>query len=62
MVDRVIKPGVMVSTGIMGSRPPSLTTPQERSTHSCITDPKVQSQPEDSPHIGPKHVVVTILL
>jgi len=40
------------------NRPP----PQERSTHSCITDPKVQSQPEDGPHIGPKHVVVVILL
>ena len=27
-----------------------------------ITDPKVQSQPEDGPDIGPKHVVVIILL
>jgi len=37
-------------------------TPQERPTHSCITDPKIQSQPEDGPNIGPKHVVVIILL
>jgi len=54
-------PGAMVPTAIMRSRP-SPRTPQERSTHSCITDPKVQSQPEDGPHIGPKHVVVIILM
>jgi len=47
----------------MTSRPaPSPKTHLERSMHSCITDPKVQSQPEDGPHIGPKHVVVIILL
>ena len=54
---------VPVPTGITRSRTaPSPRTPQESSTHSCITDPKVQSQPEDGPHIGPKHVVVIILL
>jgi len=62
MVVRLIKPGVMVPTVIMRSRPaPSPRTPQERSTHSCITDRKVQSQPEDGPHIGPKHVVIILL-
>jgi len=30
--------------------------------HPCITDPEIQSQPEDGPHIGPKHVVVVTLL
>jgi len=32
------------------------------STHSCVTDPKVQSEPEDGPHIVPKHVFVLFLL
>ena len=62
MVVHLNKPGTMVPTVIMRSRPPSPRTPQERSTHSCITDPKVQPQPEDGPHIEPKHVVVTTLL
>jgi len=26
-----------------------------------MRDPKVQSQPEDGPHIGPKHVVIILL-
>jgi len=29
---------------------------------TSITDPKVQSQLEDGSHIGPKHIVVIILL
>jgi len=28
---------------------------------SCIAAPKVKSQPEDGPHIGPKHVVVVLV-
>ena len=27
----------------------------------CIAVPKVKSQPEDGPHIGPKHVVVVLV-
>ena len=30
-------------------------------TRSCIAAPKVKSQPEDGPNIGPKHVVVFLL-
>jgi len=45
-----------------GSRfPPSQPNPQypQRTPHtSCIADLYVKSQPEDGPHIGPKHVVV----
>jgi len=52
----------MLPIGITRSQLPSPYTPQERSTHPCITDPEVQSQPEDGPHIGPKHVVVTLLV
>jgi len=57
MVIHLIKPGTMVPTVIMRSRHPLPRTPQERSTHSCITGPIVQSQP----HIGPKHVVIILL-
>jgi len=59
----VKKPEVMVPTVIMRSlrAPPSRRTPQERPTHSCITDPKVQSQPEDGPDIGPKRIVIILL-
>jgi len=28
---------------------------------TCIADLQVKSQPEDGPHIGPKHVVVFLL-
>jgi len=37
-------------------------TPQEQlPTHSYKIDPEVQLQPEDGPHIGPKHAVITLL-
>jgi len=41
--------------------PPSPHEPKRTPHTSCIDAPKVKSQPEDGPHIGPKHVVVVLV-
>ena len=41
--------------------PPNPQYPKRTPHTSCIAAPKVKSQPEDGPHIGPKHVVVVLL-
>ena len=62
MVDRLIKtPEYGTHWYEISNSPPPPEPPKNRPTHSCITDPKVQSQPEDGPHIGPKHVVINLL-
>jgi len=44
------------------TRPPSPELPENAPRIPVLTDPKVQSQPEDGPHIGSKHVVAITLL
>ena len=54
----------MVLTSVkMRSRSPhpTPTNLKEHSHTSCIAAPKVKSQPEDGPHIRPKHVVVVLV-
>ena len=44
------------------SRSPHPTPNNIKEPHtSCIAAPKVKSQPENGPHIGPKHVVVVLV-
>ena len=39
----------------------TILTSRQTPHTSCIADLQVESQPEDGPHIGPKHVVVFLL-
>ena len=41
--------------------PPNPQQPKRTPHTSCIAAPKVKSQPEDGPYIGPKHVVVVLV-
>ena len=43
------------------SPPPNPQYPKRTPHTSRIAAPKVKSQPEDGPHIGPKHVVVVLV-
>ena len=40
---------------------PAPTNLKEHPRTPCIAVPKVKSQSEDGPHIGPKHVVVVLV-
>ena len=45
-----------------GTRSRCFTSETTRTPHtSCIAAPKVKSQPEDGPDIGPKHAVVVLV-
>jgi len=41
------------------SRSPTQTLRNIKKTSHCIATPEVKLQPEDGPHAGPKHVVVS---
>ena len=41
------------------SRSPPTPLQTENNPAHCIATPKVKLQPEDGPHAGPKHVVVS---
>ena len=53
---------VLTSVTTRSLSPHPTPTNLKKKTHtSCIAAPKVKSQPEDGPHIGPKHVVVVLV-